>query len=106
QFGRVRYRVVGYPPAPTYFQINEDTGSISTTSVPISSDSNTQYQLFVEAYDNGIPSLTDMDVVTITVNRNLQSPAFNPTTYSQTIDETQVLGETIVRVNATDPDGV
>lgn len=63
-------------------------------------------QLIVQAYDNGFPSLTDTEVVTVTVNRNTQPPAFNNNNYEVTIFETQSLGDTIVRVTATDPDAL
>ena len=38
------------------------------------------------------------------MNRNTLPPVFNPTDYTATIFESQILGETIVTVSATDPD--
>ena len=65
-----------------------------------------QFQLVVQAYDNGNPPLYDTEVVTITVERNTQPPVFNPAVYQVTILETQSLGSTILTVTATDPDAL
>lgn len=58
----------------------------------------------VLASDGGIPSLTDVTVVYLNITRNRFSPAFVTTSYFQLVPETQVLGEQILRVTATDQD--
>ena len=64
------------------------------------------FQLIVQAYDNGNPPLYDTEVVTITVERNVQPPTFTQQTYTVTILETQTLGASVIQVIATDPDAL
>lgn len=56
------------------------------------------------AEDNGIPKLSDVSVVDVTVSRNLYAPEFKPNRYTVEIPTTKPLGETIIKVNATDDD--
>ena len=59
-------------------------------------------QVRVRATDGG--GLTGETRVVITVNRNLNSPAFDPTSYSADILENQALATSIAQVNASDND--
>ncbi|WAQ95445.1 FAT4-like protein [Mya arenaria] len=102
-FGIVKYRLVGANTALNYYQVNENTGEISLTQ-SVESDTTTVYTLIIQAYDNGIPALYDTETVTVTVTRNTQPPTFSQQDYDTTILETQVLGDTIITVRATDPD--
>ena len=61
-------------------------------------------QILVQAVDSGVPALSDLSTVTITVNRNLNPPVFVQNVYNVTILETRPLGETFVSVRATDDD--
>ena len=61
-----------------------------------------QVQLLVT--DGGTPSRSDTSVLTVTVRRNLNSPVFNPATYTVEINEDQQLGVSIGQVFATDAD--
>ena len=58
----------------------------------------------MQALDSGIPPLSDVSTVTITVNRNLNAPKFKQTEYSAIILETINLGDVIARVEADDAD--
>ena len=61
-------------------------------------------QLRVEASDGGSPAQTATSMVTITINRNLNTPTWTKTSYVETIPETFGLGVSILRVTATDAD--
>lgn len=55
--------------------------------------------------DSGTPPLSDTEVFTVTVQRNLNPPVFNPLTYSAEIQENHQVGNGInVTVRATDAD--
>lgn len=66
------------------------------------------FQLRVRAYDNGIPVLDDVQLFTITIDRNLFAPVFFPTViFTSTVIETARLNdptEVKVRVDAIDED--
>lgn len=62
------------------------------------------FQVRVRAFDNGSPPKSDIAVVKVTVNRNLHSPKFDGGEKRLDIFYTQVLGETITTVHATDTD--
>ncbi|XP_076458558.1 cadherin EGF LAG seven-pass G-type receptor 1-like [Babylonia areolata] len=102
-FGVITYSIVGVDTAPTFFTIDPQTGSI-TLSRSLATDTLTEYRLLIQAADNGYPAKTDLAVVTVLVNRNLNSPVFLPTVYNVTILDNSNLGDVIVTVTATDSD--
>jgi len=62
-------------------------------------------QIFVRVTDSGTPPLSDTEVFTVTVQRNLNPPVFNPLTYLAEIQENHQVGNGIgVTVRATDAD--
>lgn len=61
-------------------------------------------QLLIQAADNGYPAKTDLSVITVFVNRNLNAPVFIPTTYNITILDNRNLGDVVATVTATDSD--
>lgn len=70
-----------------------------------SSDLTLSLKFLVRVSDSGTPPLSDEAVVTITINRNLWAPAFNPLNYATTVQETLPAGSnTDVVVIATDQD--
>ncbi len=98
----VQYRFVGTP--PTNFKIDSVTGQISLApgkSLDFEQQSN--YQFFVEAYDNGLPPLATSSSVNINV---LDSNEFDPVLTKQTIvlSENQSPNSPFFRVAATDQD--
>ncbi len=62
------------------------------------------FQIRVEAYDNGTPSKTDVTIVKVTVDRNLNAPVFLESSVTVDIPYTQELGVTIALVSALDDD--
>ena len=58
----------------------------------------------MQAADNGYPAKTDLAVVTVFVNRNLNPPVFAAAVYNVTILDNRNLGDVIVSVVATDAD--
>ncbi|GFR89571.1 protocadherin Fat 4 [Elysia marginata] len=99
----VTYSIVGLDTAPTFFNIDPNNGDI-TVARSLVTDTATTYQILVQALDSGVPALSDLSTVTITVNRNLNPPEFVQNVYNVTILETRPLGETFVTVRATDAD--
>ena len=62
------------------------------------------FQLRVRAQDNGSPRLFDVEIVTITVNRNLNTPQFLQSAYIVSILETTSPGTQVLQVQARDND--
>lgn len=62
------------------------------------------YKVRLQVQDGGFPNRYDTAILTVSVNRNRFSPAFDPLNYNITIYEDQALGEEIIRVFATDTD--
>ncbi|KAJ8316549.1 hypothetical protein KUTeg_005900 [Tegillarca granosa] len=98
-FNQVRYEVIGDGNAPSFFEVNAVTGSISLRQT-LTSQADTVYSLRIRAYDNGIPAKSNTSVVTLTVNR----PRFTQTSWGANVPDNQPLGETIITVTATDAD--
>jgi len=61
-------------------------------------------QLLVSAYDSGAPQNEVQETVTITVERNLNTPVFNPITYTDTVFDYEPIGSSVLFVNASDAD--
>ena len=62
------------------------------------------FQLRVLAKDGGTPSRTATTIVTIDVDRNLNSPRFNPNNARVNIPETLAAGSLVTSVTASDED--
>ena len=58
----------------------------------------------MSAYDTGAPSAVVSETVTITVNRNLNTPVFDQQEYVSTIYDYNPIGTDVVDVNADDAD--
>ncbi len=99
----MRYKIIGDDSAPTYFEIDQRSGDIKLKA-SVARDTQTMYQIRVQAYDNGVPSKSDDAVVKVTVNRNLNAPKFTQASLSKDILYAQELGTMIVKVAATDAD--
>ncbi|MFM8398350.1 MAG: cadherin repeat domain-containing protein, partial [Pirellula sp.] len=99
---RVRYRFFGAPPAE--FLINSDTGILSVTpGVNLDYESTLSYRFFVEAFDDGVPSLstwTSAEVQVLDINES--APII--TTTSLSAAESVPVGLPFGRVIATDAD--
>lgn len=64
------------------------------------------FQGRIIARDGGSPSRSATAIIKININRNLHVPTFNPSSYSQKIYETELIGNVVVDVNAEDNDRV
>ncbi|PVD37419.1 hypothetical protein C0Q70_00009 [Pomacea canaliculata] len=62
------------------------------------------YTLELYVADGGLPPLFDTCIVTFTAVRNLSPPSFSPLQYNFEVDEDQVLGISVGRLTASDPD--
>ncbi|VDI20213.1 protocadherin Fat 4, partial [Mytilus galloprovincialis] len=104
EFNVITYSIYGPTEAFTYFTIDSTTGAV-TLRQTLTGTTQTTFQIFVRATDNGFPALSDTEVFTLTVQRNLNPPQFAPLTYTAEIREDQQVGTGIgVTVMATDAD--
>ena len=105
--GQIRYQLDGYQPGTDYFWLNSVTGEIYTrrplTQIATSS-LYTTFTLLVTAYDTGVPETTVSEIVTININRNLNTPQFGSLSYTETVYDFQPVGSNVVDVDATDVD--
>ncbi|XP_035826841.1 protocadherin Fat 4, partial [Aplysia californica] len=102
----VSYKGVGTQIALQYFFINSVTGAVSVRS-PLTQDNNIQYQLTVQAVDQGVPApliASPSAQVNITVIRNQFSPVFQNTPYQRTVLQGSNVGTSVFQVTATDDD--
>ncbi len=98
----VQYKFSGTP--PTLFSIDSNSGRITLNSgAQLDHESNATYQFFVEAFDNGLPSLS----TTASVNINVTDVnEFDPsiTNPSISISERQLAGVPFAKLTASDLD--
>jgi len=108
-----------HPPSP-YFAIGNTTGVISikkkidfetiVKETPLELDLRTpklpnQLRLSVFAYDSGVPQLSTMAIIHVTVlNVNDNEPVFNQTSYRSVVKENSVPGTFVAQVKASDAD--
>ena len=104
-FERVRYQLTGDGNAPAFFSVNEVTGQIFITQ-SLADISQVTYNLRITAFDNGIPSRSNSTIVVVTVDRNQNSPVFQPRQYTANVADNGNLGAEVVQVTATDADTV
>jgi protocadherin Fat 4 len=88
---------------PSYFTLNSNTGQISVRA-SLTAEIRDSYQGRIVAFDGGSPPRSATAIATINIQRNLNSPIFNPSSYEETILETLQAGTSIVRVTASDAD--
>ncbi|XP_050391949.2 protocadherin Fat 4 [Patella vulgata] len=101
----IRYSLLGYAPGTTYFALNEVSGAITVIqSLPNLRDSLNIYNLQVSCYDLNQPNKVSTVIVQITVDRNLFTPRFEPTSYTNTIYNYEPVGYSVLQVTATDAD--
>jgi len=98
----VRYRFFGNP--PTQFALDPVTGVLSVRpNAVLDFESNPQFRFFVEAFDNGTPSLsTWTSAVVSLIDVNEFAPQI--TTTSLNVSEVQSVGASFGRIQATDGD--
>ena len=58
----------------------------------------------MSAFDTGAPAAVVSETVTITINRNLNTPVFDQQEYVTTIYDFEPIGSSVVDVNAVDAD--
>ena len=103
--GEIRYLADGNYPAPTFFDLDYVTGTITLKqSVVLDGSLNTVYYMKLLAFDTFYPNNYGTATATIFVNRNPNAPIFSIPNYRVTIAETSPLGMMIVDTNATDAD--
>ncbi|KAK7482289.1 hypothetical protein BaRGS_00026417 [Batillaria attramentaria] len=102
-FNTITYSL--YPPAgsPDIFTVNSN-GDIFLTSAASFSGTQTVYETYVKAEDNGNPRLSDVALVRFIVDRNRNAPEFSPTTLTLDINEDRPPGDVIGSCLATDAD--
>ncbi|CAH1795187.1 unnamed protein product, partial [Owenia fusiformis] len=88
-----------------FFMVGLKTGEVfvakSLTSDP---QKRPKYVFDIVATDNGLPKKQDRSRITITVLRNSNAPQFVNATYTALVDDREIPGFVVVRVEATDDD--
>lgn len=101
--GKLVYEVIGDLSAPTYFQVDKDSGLI-TLKTSLLPDNTPQYVLRVAVYDSAVPNMKTTATVTINVNRNKQAPFFLDSSYTKVIDPNTAISATVLTIRARDPE--
>ncbi|KAH3873303.1 hypothetical protein DPMN_036535 [Dreissena polymorpha] len=104
-FERVSYEVSGDSNAPAFFTVNSNTGVI-TLIQSLANNPDTVYNLRITAFDNGIPRRSNSTIVIINVDRNRNTPFFQPTTYSAQVADNSIIGSELVTLTVRDSDTV
>ncbi|XP_060728439.1 protocadherin-15a [Tachysurus vachellii] len=98
--GQVRYRLLSHT---SLFTINAN-GSIFT-AVPLDRETQSQYELVVEASDGAVdPRRTVLTLLVRVSDINDNSPVFSQPVYIVSVPENTPAGTVILRLNATDED--
>ncbi|KAM9477510.1 protocadherin-15-like isoform 1-T1 [Clarias gariepinus] len=98
--GQVRYRLLTHA---SLFSINAN-GSIFT-AVPLDRETQSQYDLVVEASDGAVdPRRTILTLLVQVLDINDNSPVFSRPIYTVNVPENTPAGTVILRLNATDAD--
>ena len=105
QQAKILYEIRGDGEASTYFEIDADTGRLTVKSA-LSADSTRvlSYTIRVRAYRENDPRVEAFKEITVTVDRNPNSPRFSQRNYVFEIPENKTLGDVFGAVTATDPD--
>ncbi|XP_006796255.2 protocadherin-23 [Neolamprologus brichardi] len=86
------------------FTLEEKTGLLLLTA-PLDYETERFHRLTVRALDQGLPSLSSTQTLTVEVGDvNDQAPVFRQTIYTATVAENRDPGEPVIRVSATDED--
>ncbi|KAK2116364.1 Protocadherin-23 [Saguinus oedipus] len=86
------------------FMLDESSGLLTTTC-PLDYEMKTQHILTVLALDDGTPTLSSSQTLTITVlDVNDEAPVFKQQLYEASVKENQNPGEFVIRVEALDRD--
>lgn len=102
-FSNITYALIGDDTMPSYFTLNSISGQISVRA-SLTAEIRDSYQGRIVAFDGGSPPRSATAIATINIQRNLNSPIFNPSSYEETILETLQAGTSILRVTASDSD--
>lgn len=88
----------------SHFVIDPDTGRI-TIAIPTDFEKEMNFELTVSASDQGVPPLSDVCTVTISVSDvNDNPPVFNPSKLTASVSEFAPKGMSVIRASATDAD--
>ncbi|CAL8330612.1 unnamed protein product [Merluccius merluccius] len=101
--GKVSYRLLNSPSQS--FNIHPDNGSVFTNKPLKEITKSNPIQLLVEARDGGAPvrsAITSIDVVVLDTNNN--PPVFQQDTYTVSVPEDTLPGETLLTLSAEDAD--
>ncbi|GFN78435.1 protocadherin fat 4, partial [Plakobranchus ocellatus] len=101
--GALTYTVVGVPPAPSFFTVNQN-GRVAVRG-DLRTDRLMDYVLRMRVFDSAKPSRFDEADLRISVRRNVNPPIFTQQTYSTRISERASIGTAVITVSATDNDG-
>ncbi|XP_052689553.1 protocadherin Fat 4-like [Crassostrea angulata] len=102
-FGQLTYSLTGDGESTSVFDINRTSGVI-TLQQSLFSQTSTLYTLRVRVQDGGSPRKEAMNTLTLTVQRNFETPRFVSNSYTFTIKENEPIGFSVGQIVATDAD--
>ncbi|XP_022092788.1 protocadherin-16-like [Acanthaster planci] len=101
-FGLVRYKLVQNP--DNKFSVHRVMGQVVLED-EISYNDQSSYEVIVQAFDRGSPSLkTNLTLNVLVQDVNDNGPQFNPATYQMDVSEATPISTRVVQVMATDQD--
>ena len=102
--GKVRYRFVGNGEADQSFSVDSVSGVIRTKR-PLDREAKEYYDLNIEAYDAGIPEMSSVVKVGVTIlDLNDNPPIFSDDTIVFSFPENLPSGSKVGTIHVTDPD--
>ncbi|XP_041363172.1 uncharacterized protein LOC121378881 isoform X2 [Gigantopelta aegis] len=103
--GSLTYAATGIYPAQTFFDINENDGTISIIQdLKLDGMATPTYKLEIVVFDSASQATRDTSTVTISVLRNPHAPEFDRRTYIKVISEYMNIQDIVETVRASDLD--
>ncbi|RUS82555.1 hypothetical protein EGW08_009685 [Elysia chlorotica] len=109
--GRISYSIISQtalePPGSfsnNFFGIGASNGDLYLARDLTNTNSADKYQLVIQAQDNAVQPKSATVTATITIQRNLYNPKFNPSMYTALINEDYDINAAVLKVTATDDD--
>ncbi|XP_046583227.1 cadherin-23-like [Haliotis rubra] len=100
-FNVVQYSIIGDDGSQSFFSVDATSGAVSLAQ-PVFNIPNTQFRVRLQAVDGS--GLTDVEVLTVFIQRNLFAPVFTQALYERVIQETIPVSTSILNVFAQDSD--
>ncbi|XP_067672653.1 protocadherin Fat 4-like [Haliotis asinina] len=102
--GSLAYEITGQLNAPTFFEVERNTGLIKLKS-SLKHSFESRFTILVAVFDTAAPTVVTTGTVQVNVIRNINGPGWLSSSYSATITDITPGGSDILNVTAVDNDG-